>query len=290
MWIERVGLRRRPGGGAPTPPATWTGRGTTSISTTGGEPRCPSAASTRSGGESGAGSGTRAKTGAANVTAGGEGGGGPRKPIAPVKVRPSRGWGLIATIGAVMLLAAGILAYGGWAVYQDSRPFEDRANEIDGLINYREKDPKSLQYAAHEEGVLTYKYFPPVGGRHHAIWQNCTGDVYDAPIAREHAVHSLEHGAVWITYRQDLPKDQVDKLAAKVRGKDKMFMSPYEGLDVPISLQAWGFQLKVRDAADDRIDEFIKILRVNASLGGPISSCAQGITKTGTTPQDLDDQ
>ena len=43
------------------------------------------------------------------------------------------------------------------------------------------------------------------------------GDVYDAPIANEHAVHSLEHGAVWITYRPDLPADQVDKLAEQGR-------------------------------------------------------------------------
>ena len=84
------------------------------------------------------------------------------------------------------------------------------------------------------------------------------GDVYDAPIANEHAVHSLEHGAVWITYRPDLPADQVAKLKAKVQGKEKMMLSPYDGLDKPISLQAWGYQLKVDNADDGRIDEFIK--------------------------------
>ena len=93
---------------------------------------------------------------------------------------------------------------------------------------------------------------------HNAAWQNCMGDVYDAPIANEHAVHSLEHGAVWITYRPGLPQDQLDKLAGKVRGVEKMLMSPYEGLDKPISLQAWGYQLKVDNADDPRIDEFIK--------------------------------
>ena len=43
-------------------------------------------------------------------------------------------------------------------------------------------------------------------------------------------------------------------------------MSPYEGLDKPISLQAWGYQLKVDNADDGRIDEFIKALRENASV------------------------
>ena len=46
-------------------------------------------------------------------------------------------------------------------------------------------------------------------------------------------------------------------------------MSPFEGLDTPISLQAWGYQLKVDNADDSRIDEFIKALRVNASIEGP---------------------
>jgi hypothetical protein len=112
------------------------------------------------------------------------------------------------------------------------------------------------------------------------------GDVYSEQIANEHAVHSLEHGAVWVTYRPDLPADQVEKLASKVRGVEMMFMSPYPGLDAPISLQAWGYQLKVDNASDGRIDEFIKSLRVNATLeDGAV--CSGGITVTGTTPRDL---
>lgn len=201
-----------------------------------------------------------------------------------------RAWGPIALFVAVGVLAAGIIGYGAWASFQGSKPWDKRANAIDGISNIRKSDPDSLKYESHKSGPLTWNYSPPVGGVHNAAWQNCMGDVYDAPIANEHAVHSLEHGAVWVTYRPDLPKDQVDKLASKVRGVEKTLMSPYEGLDKPISLQAWGYQLKVDNADDSRIDEFIKDLRVNASVEGPTALCNTGITATGTTPRELQQQ
>jgi hypothetical protein len=204
-----------------------------------------------------------------------------------VKLHPGRTRGPIALMVAVVVVAVGIIGYGGWAVYQNGRSWQDRAADIDGLVNYREKNPKALTYDRHTQGPLTYPMNPAVGGKHNNDWQNCMGDIYDAPIAQEHAVHSLEHGAVWITYRPGLPQAQIDTLASKVRGREKMMMSPYEGLDAPISLQAWGYRLKVDNADDSRIDEFIKTMRVNASIEGPNASCAQGITATGTTPRDL---
>lgn len=210
-----------------------------------------------------------------------------RKPITPVKVNQGRAWGPIALFTAVGMLAVAIIGYGAYAVIQGTKSWEERADAIPGIINVRKLDPEHLQYERHQPGKIEYtKYLPPVGGTHNDAWQNCMGDVYDAPIANEHAVHSLEHGAVWITYRPDLPKDQVEKLAERVRGKEKMMMSPYEGLDAPISLQAWGYQLKVDNADDERIDEFIKALRVNASIEGPNALCSSGVTATGTTPQD----
>ncbi|MDG4805943.1 DUF3105 domain-containing protein [Micromonospora sp. WMMD1120] len=267
-----------------------------SISTPGGPERRPTVVSTgkkpaagRPASGAKAGSGKPAGSGRPAGSPRG-GGKGPRKPVTPVKVTQGRAWGPIALFVAVGVLFVAIVGYGAWATFQGSKPWDKRANAIDGIVNVRKSDPDSLKYESHKSGPLTWKYSPPVGGVHNAAWQNCMGDVYDAPIANEHAVHSLEHGAVWITYRPDLPADQVEKLAGKVRGVEKTFMSPYEGLDKPISLQAWGYQLKVDNADDSRIDEFIKDLRVNASVEGPTALCNTGITATGTTPRELPQQ
>jgi hypothetical protein len=135
-------------------------------------------------------------------------------------------------------------------------------------------------------GQLVYPMSPPAGGPHNGRWQNCMGDVYRAEIAKEHAVHSLEHGAVWVTYRPDLPPKQIDALVHKVDGVEYTMLSPFPGLDAPISLQAWGYQLKVDRADDRRIDEFITVLRRNATLE-PGAPCSGGITDTSPVPFDL---
>ncbi|MER7416340.1 DUF3105 domain-containing protein [Micromonospora peucetia] len=264
-----------------------------SISTPGGPERRPTVVSTgkkpaagrpAAGGKAGSGS---AKTGSGKPTGSRPGAGGKgRKPITPVKVSQGRSWGPIALFVAVGVLAVSIIGYGAWATFQGSKPWEDRADAIEGIVNFREKDKDLVSGGNHQTGPVTYTVLPPVAGPHNAAWQNCMGDVYPAQIANEHAVHSLEHGTVWITYRPDLPADQVTKLAEKVRGKEKLMLSPFEGLDKPISLQAWGYQLKVDNADDARIDEFVKALKVNASVEGPTALCSQGITATGTTPRD----
>ena len=57
----------------------------------------------------------------------------------------------------------------------------------------------------HVTSPVTYNRTPPAGGNQSATWQNC--GVYDQPIRDEYAVHSLEHGAVWITYRPNLTSE-----------------------------------------------------------------------------------
>jgi len=207
--------------------------------------------------------------------------------VKPVKVSQGRSWGPIALFVAVGVIAAAIIGYGVYAVAVGPKSWQERAEGISGVIDYYKTNPDLVKGGNHQAGVIKYEQSPPAAGPHNNDWMNCMGDVYDAPIANEHAVHSLEHGAVWITYRPDLAQDQVNKLAEKVRGTEKMFMSPYEGLDKPISLQAWGYQLKLDNADDKRIDEFISALRVNASQEGPTALCSQGITATGTTPRDM---
>jgi hypothetical protein len=203
-----------------------------------------------------------------------------RKPVTPVKVSSGTNWGPIAIGGVVGIVVLGIIGYAVFAVVKGSRSWEDKVADIKGVVNYRAQKNAALDSRNHKDGTLTYVTSPPVGGDHNPLWQNCMGDVYDAAIANEHAVHSLEHGAVWVTYKPGIPQDQIDDLKKKVQGKDYMFMSPYPGLDHNVSLQVWGYQLKLDSATDSRIDEFIKDTRLNASME-PGAACSSGNTTTG---------
>jgi hypothetical protein len=109
---------------------------------------------------------------------------------------------------------------------------------------------------------------------------DCTGTVYPKAIANENAVHMLEHGAVWITYKPGLAGDQVASLAKLVNGVDHTAMSPYPGLKTNISLQAWNYQLFVDNASDPRIQQFIGAFRANPKTTPEAgASCADAAFK-----------
>jgi Protein of unknown function (DUF3105) len=67
---------------------------------------------------------------------------------------------------------------------------------------------------------------------------------------------------VWIAYNADDVTD-LQPLAKRVENTPYLMLSPYPGLDAPVSLQAWGHQLKLDDPDDPRIGQFIEALRVN---------------------------
>ncbi|PTR23009.1 uncharacterized protein DUF3105 [Rhodococcus sp. OK519] len=176
------------------------------------------------------------------------------------------------TIGAVVVVVGliGILAVNIVPKYQDqqavakftpSESNQDPSTAIDGVVK--------VDYPAgvHVESTqrVAYDQTPPFGGPHDSVWATCTGTVYADPIRTENAVHSLEHGAVWIAYNPDKLDDaQRQQLEERASSRDGyMLMSPYPGLDSPISVQSWGHQLKVDNADDERIDQFIKALRLN---------------------------
>jgi hypothetical protein len=217
-------------------------------------------------------SGTRRPTGGSSTAAKGSNAGkGRTRPPVNV-VTPQRPWGLIAAAIAVALFAAAVLTY---AVVKVNESNADKVASIDDIAGVQAYD-----YPAGQEHVTTavdYAESPPVGGPHAPPpdWADCTGTVYDIDIRHENAVHSLEHGAVWITYDPDaLSQDDIDGLAQLVENESGRMMSPYAGLDSPISIQAWGHQLKVDSAADKRIKQFADFLTLNSEFTPePGASC-----------------
>lgn len=103
---------------------------------------------------------------------------------------------------------------------------------------------------------VDYKMTPPAGGDHDGAWQNCNGDVYDEPIRDENAVHSLEHGAVWVTYGDGAKEADIDKLAKRVGETPYSLMSPHAEQTGTITLTAWGKQLTVEKADDPQVGKF----------------------------------
>lgn len=132
----------------------------------------------------------------------------------------------------------------------------------------------------HVTGTINYLESPPIGGTHNVVWQNC--GIYNVPIHNEHAVHSLEHGAVWITYRPDLASAQVDMLRS-VADDDFMLLSPYAGLPAPVVASAWNHQIKLDSADDPRLAAFIREYKNNPQstpeFGAP---CAGGTSAPAT--------
>jgi hypothetical protein len=128
--------------------------------------------------------------------------------------------------------------------------------------------------AAHVETKVSYPDSPPMGGNHSPVWADCTGTVYSAPIGTENAVHSMEHGAVWVTYRPDLDTAGVRALTTLVEGENYTLMSPYPGLDHAVSVQAWGYQLRTDDPEDQAIVRFVQAYRSNPKTAPePAGSC-----------------
>ncbi len=184
-------------------------------------------------------------------------------------------WGtIIAVVGIVALLASVITYYmvksapkrdqadreAAAAAFAPSASRPDPSKDIPGVVTGTYTG--SVHVLPSER--VAYDKTPPFGGPHDQTWATCTGTVYNAAVRTENMVHAMEHGAVWIAYNPtQISGEALNLLQVRAAGKPYTMLSPYPGLDKPISLQSWGHQLKLDDVNDARIDEFIVALRSN---------------------------
>jgi hypothetical protein len=121
---------------------------------------------------------------------------------------------------------------------------------------------------------IDYKRHPPTNGDHDPLWQNC--GFYEEPIEDRHAVHSLDHGVVWITYRPDLSEQRIKSL--RPYGKEYyVIVSPYPGQVSPVIATSWRVQLELEGEDDPRLRRFVNQFRISelAPLSG--NRCTLGV-------------
>jgi hypothetical protein len=130
----------------------------------------------------------------------------------------------------------------------------------------------------HTPDDVDYAQTPPAGGEHNDVWQN--EGFYDAPVRDENAVHTMEHGAVWITYSPDLPQDQRDQIQELVEGQTCMLASPHPDLPTPVVASAWGKQLTLESADDPELEQFVRAYRLGPQTPEVGASCTGGTADT----------
>lgn len=168
-------------------------------------------------------------------------------------------WG---TVALVLVLIVGLVA---WAIIRDSPALVD--------LSAVEEYENSSQL--HTTEPVEYDITPPVGGEHNPTWFNC--GVYQDELPMEHVVHSLEHGAVWLTYQPDLPADQIAVLE-ELGGQEYMMVSPLAAQDSPVVATSWDTQLRLDEAEERTLQAFIRDFRQGPKAPEPNALCSNGTT------------
>lgn len=98
--------------------------------------------------------------------------------------------------------------------------------------------------------VITYKTNPPTSGSHYTIAQ--AWGVYEKEIADGSAVHGLEHGGIWISYKDisNEEKSILENIGNKNSGS--VIVSPRSANDAKIAVASWGRYMKL-----DMVDEVL---------------------------------
>lgn len=130
----------------------------------------------------------------------------------------------------------------------------------------------------HSSDPVDYTESPPVGGTHNPVWQTC--DYYAGVIPNENAVHALEHGAVWVTYRPDVSDADKEKLQSWANDRPYLLVSEYDDQSSPFVFTAWNNQLPLDSLSDKEATQFMNYFIQGPQTPERGASCSGGNTTT----------
>ena len=174
-----------------------------------------------------------------------------------------------AIVGGVAVIAIIV----GIVVTSATPAIDPDTIEIEGLETFE------VAEAVHVETAVDYEMSPPAGGPHNPAWLNC--GIYEQQVPAENAVHSLEHGAVWITYDPaEVSGADLDALRSQMP-RTYIILSPFDGLQTPVVASAWGVQVALDGVDDPRLSDFIVKYRQSPNAPEPGALCSQALDGPG---------
>lgn len=129
--------------------------------------------------------------------------------------------------------------------------------------------------AVHTNTPISTETAVPAGGPHSGIWANC--GYYPNEINAGNALHSVEHGAVWLTYDPTLLTDNGESLKRFTSRNEKVLVSAVPNQGSAYIATAWARQLTIDDVEDIRLGQFVNEFTSASSAPEPGGTCGGGI-------------
>ncbi len=143
--------------------------------------------------------------------------------------------GILTVVGIIYFLVS---------VSKNQKPRPGEASPIQGQ-----------EHIAFGASHIEYNSNPPTSGPHYtapAKW-----GVYQTELPDEQLIHNLEHGGIWISYK-DIDEATKTSLEEIAKSGLKIIMEPRAKNDAPIIIASWGRVQKFQSFDKQAILDFIK--------------------------------
>ena len=169
-------------------------------------------------------------------------------------------------VGGIVLLTLVIVISGTWLASKTATTNKERLSKP--LMGEKITDLGG-EHVARGKSHIAYNSNPPTSGPH---WTDVAGPgIKDVPVPDELVLHSMEHGAAVIWYREGLNQSDVNKIKEAFNNSSgKKIMLPRKDLDVPVALTSWDYLLKLETIDEIKIKEFIETNNDRAPEKAPI--------------------
>lgn len=156
-------------------------------------------------------------------------------------------------VGLAVVISVGFFLFYNNLLFAENVPKENLASNQSPIV---QKVPISGRTHVPEGTKVTYNSNPPTSGAH---WpEPARWGFYDKPLPDEILVHNLEHGGIWISYK-DIDKETKSKLKSIAeKYPQAVVVTPRLQNDAKIVLASWGRLLKLDVFNEELIISFIK--------------------------------
>ena len=161
-----------------------------------------------------------------------------------------RNYGL-ATLAIIILIPV------GWFLTRKSPEkieFEQKVEAVSLESKVQEFPIEGREHVS-AQAPVAYETNPPTSGDHLAEAEKW--GVYDKEVSEKEAVHSLEHGGIWITYK-DIDEESI-RILTEI-GKENSgstVISPRSANDVKIAVVSWGRMMTLDTVDKALIQKYI---------------------------------